>query len=68
MNEALGITTLLLPAQPELAAMSSTVMRGLGSWPVGSRLAGPADPERASSTDETGERAVLLISSWFCRL
>jgi pantetheine-phosphate adenylyltransferase len=59
MNEALGITTLLLPAQPELAAMSSTVMRGLGSWPAGSRLAGPADPERASSTDETGERAVL---------
>jgi pantetheine-phosphate adenylyltransferase len=31
MNEALGITTLLLPARPELAAMSSTVMRGLGS-------------------------------------
>ena len=31
MNEALGITTLLLPAQPELAAMSSTAMRGLGS-------------------------------------
>jgi pantetheine-phosphate adenylyltransferase len=31
MNEALGITTLLLPAPPELAAMSSTVMRGLGS-------------------------------------
>jgi pantetheine-phosphate adenylyltransferase len=30
MNQALGITTLLLPAQPELAAMSSTVMRGLG--------------------------------------
>jgi pantetheine-phosphate adenylyltransferase len=31
MNEALGITTLLLPAQPGLAAMSSTVLRGLGS-------------------------------------
>jgi pantetheine-phosphate adenylyltransferase len=31
MNQALGITTLLLPAQPELAAMSSTAMRGLGS-------------------------------------
>ncbi len=29
MNEALGITTLLLPAQPGLAATSSTVMRGL---------------------------------------
>jgi hypothetical protein len=31
MNEALGITTLLLPAQPGLAAVSSTVLRGLGS-------------------------------------
>ena len=30
MNEAMGITTLLLPAQPGLAAMSSTVLRGLG--------------------------------------
>jgi pantetheine-phosphate adenylyltransferase len=30
MNEALGITTLLLPAKPALAAMSSTVLRGLG--------------------------------------
>lgn len=34
MNEAMGITTLLLPTQPGLAAMSSTVLRGLGpeSW------------------------------------
>ena len=31
MNEALGIITLLLPAQPELAAISSTVLRGLGN-------------------------------------
>ena len=31
MNEALGITTLLLPAQPGLAAVSSTVLRGLGA-------------------------------------
>ena len=31
MNEDLGITTLLLPARPGLAAMSSTVSRGLGS-------------------------------------
>ena len=31
MNEALGITTLLLPAEPGLAAMSSTVLRGLGT-------------------------------------
>jgi pantetheine-phosphate adenylyltransferase len=30
MNEDLGITTLLLPAQPRLAAMSSTVLRGVG--------------------------------------
>ena len=27
MNEALGITTLFLPARPELAAMSATAMR-----------------------------------------
>lgn len=30
MNEAMGITTLLLPAQPGLTADSSTVQRGLG--------------------------------------
>lgn len=29
MNEAMGITTLLLPAQPGLAAVSSTVLRGV---------------------------------------
>jgi phosphopantetheine adenylyltransferase len=29
MNEALGITTLLLPADPRLAAVSSTILRGL---------------------------------------
>jgi pantetheine-phosphate adenylyltransferase len=29
LNEALGITTLLLPARPELAAMSSTLLRTL---------------------------------------
>ena len=29
MNQTLGITTLLLPAGPRLAAMSSTVLRGL---------------------------------------
>ena len=29
MNETLGITTLLLPATPGLAAISSTVVRGL---------------------------------------
>lgn len=33
MNEALGITTLLLPAQPGLAGVSSTVLRGLGAIP-----------------------------------
>jgi pantetheine-phosphate adenylyltransferase len=31
MNETLGLTTLLLPAEPGLAAMSSTVLRGLGT-------------------------------------
>ena len=31
MNEAMGITTLLLPAQPGLVALSSTVLRGLGT-------------------------------------
>ena len=29
MNQALGVTTLLLPANPGRAAMSSTVLRGL---------------------------------------
>jgi pantetheine-phosphate adenylyltransferase len=31
MNQALGITRLLLPANPSLAAVSSTVLRGLSS-------------------------------------
>jgi pantetheine-phosphate adenylyltransferase len=31
MNQHLGVTTLLLPAQPELTAMSSTFVRGLGT-------------------------------------
>lgn len=31
MNEAMGITTLLLPAQPGLASVSSTVLRGLST-------------------------------------
>lgn len=34
MNEAMGITTLLLPAKPGLAAISSTVLRGRGATPV----------------------------------
>jgi hypothetical protein len=29
MNETLGVTTLLLPAKPRLAGMSSTALRGL---------------------------------------
>jgi pantetheine-phosphate adenylyltransferase len=33
MNETMGITTLLLPAQSGLAAVSSTVLRGLGALP-----------------------------------
>jgi len=31
MNHNQGVTTLLLPAQPSLAAMSSTVLRGLST-------------------------------------
>jgi pantetheine-phosphate adenylyltransferase len=31
MNEAMGVTTLLLPAKPGLAGISSTVLRGLSS-------------------------------------
>ncbi|HVV18234.1 MAG TPA: pantetheine-phosphate adenylyltransferase [Pseudonocardiaceae bacterium] len=30
MNQAMGVTTLLLPAKPTLAGTSSTVLRGLG--------------------------------------
>ncbi len=30
MNQAMGVTTLLLPAQPGLAGVSSTVLRGVG--------------------------------------
>jgi hypothetical protein len=29
MNEAMGISTLLLPAQPGMTAVSSTALRGL---------------------------------------
>ena len=31
MNEAMGVTTLLLPARPGLAGVSSTVLRALGA-------------------------------------
>ena len=31
MNEALGVTTLFVPARPELVTMSSTAMRALRS-------------------------------------
>jgi hypothetical protein len=31
MKQHLGATTMLLPVQPELTAMSSTLVRGLGS-------------------------------------
>lgn len=34
MNQALGITTLLLPARPELAAVSSTLSRGTTRQPA----------------------------------
>jgi pantetheine-phosphate adenylyltransferase len=33
MNQAMGITTLLLPARPGLAGVSSTVLRGLDAFP-----------------------------------
>jgi pantetheine-phosphate adenylyltransferase len=42
MNEALDVTTLLLPATPRLAAVSSTLLRGLG----GQRLGGQKPPNR----------------------
>lgn len=34
MNEAMGITTLLLPAKPGLAAITSTLLRGRGGTPA----------------------------------
>jgi pantetheine-phosphate adenylyltransferase len=43
MNQALGITTLLLPAQPGLAAVSSTVLRELRQPPA-TVVAGAAGP------------------------
>ncbi len=48
MNQALGITTLLLPAKPELAGMSSTVLR-----PSIGRQAG--EPRPRSTASSTGE-------------
>ena len=49
MNGALGITTLALPANPGLAAVSSTVVRGLGR--------GRADvPDLAWRVPDTGHR------------
>jgi pantetheine-phosphate adenylyltransferase len=41
MNEALGVTTLLLPAQSELAATSSTILRKLGAWATSGLAATP---------------------------
>lgn len=32
MNQSLGVPTVFLPAQPELAAVSSTALRTLGAW------------------------------------
>jgi pantetheine-phosphate adenylyltransferase len=50
MNETMGITTLLLPAKPQLAATSSMLMRGLGSAlpPEGCRADLPASSGHAS--------------------
>lgn len=33
VNQSLGVPTVLLPAQPELAAVSSTAVRTIGRWP-----------------------------------
>ncbi len=33
MNQELGVTTLLVPARPELATVSSTTARAMGAWP-----------------------------------
>lgn len=32
MNQSLGVPTVFLPVQPELAAVSSTAVRTLGAW------------------------------------
>ncbi|MDG4797573.1 pantetheine-phosphate adenylyltransferase [Micromonospora sp. WMMD1082] len=37
MNQSLGVPTVFLPAQPELAAVSSTVVRTLGTSPLSTR-------------------------------
>jgi cytidyltransferase-like protein len=34
MNQAMGVTTLLLPAKPDLAAVSTSVTRGPGQPPA----------------------------------
>jgi pantetheine-phosphate adenylyltransferase len=49
MNEAMGITTLLLPAQPGLEAVSSTVLRELGTFPEFSRAECPSAGTRAGA-------------------
>lgn len=62
MNEALGVTTLFVPAQPELATMSSTAMRTLGlsaqvGHPTDAEMAphsrGEADPRTAGAPPES---------------
>ncbi|MEU1587093.1 hypothetical protein [Micromonospora sp. NPDC005710] len=32
MNQSLGVPTVFLPAQPELAVVSSTAVRALAAW------------------------------------
>jgi len=41
MNQGMGVTTLLLPAKPELAAMSSAVLRGHRTRLAGTRASRP---------------------------
>jgi hypothetical protein len=48
MNQALGVTTLLLPAKPGLAGTSSTVLRGAKPQ-LGGPSSGPVATGRAGS-------------------
>ena len=54
MNEALGVTTLLLPARPELAATSSTMLRG-ATPQAGGPSSGPVATGRAGSVIQSDQ-------------
>jgi pantetheine-phosphate adenylyltransferase len=55
MNQHLGITTLLLPAKPGLASVSSTVLRGRGSSPTNSN--------RGTQTVTEGTDAIVRLAT-----